>query len=178
MRLRFGSNRHEHTVVCDDKHDYKQAARHPSLQGRIRLVVVPNVERGPKGSPRSAAATSRDREMFANDLLQALIRHSLAHHHRETIAFPRRANAAIERLFLMAIWRNFVKGVSERKPDPTTPAMRKGLVPSPWTWERVFARRLFPDRLQVPTPWMDLYRRNWFTPSLPSNSTHSLRLAF
>jgi hypothetical protein len=116
--------------------------------------------------------------MFANDLLHALVRHSMAHHHRETIAFPRRANAAMERLFLFVAWRNLVKGVSERKPDPTTPAMRVGITREPWTWSRVLARRLFPDRLPLPDSWAAIYRREWITPALPSNTRHNLKLAF
>ena len=72
--------------------------------------------------------------MFPVDLLHALLRHSLAAHKRETIAFGRRLNAIVERLFLTAIWRNFVKGVSERKNDPTTPEL-----PSNARHRRVFA---------------------------------------
>ncbi len=53
----------------------------------------------------------------------------------------------MERLFLLVAWRSLIKGVSERKPDPTTPAMRKGLTERPWGWSRLLGRRLFPDRL-------------------------------
>jgi len=68
--------------------------------------------------------------------------------------------------------------VSERKPDPTTPAMRKGLAREPWSWRRLLARRLFPGRLPVPDAWSEIYRRDWTTPNLPSNARHDLRLAF
>ncbi len=177
-RLRFAPRESAVRVFCDDKNDYARAARSPALRGRIRLVVFPNPSRGPKGSPRSPEARTRDEAMFPNDLLHALIRHSMAHHHRETIAFPRRANAAMERLFLLAAWRNFIKGVSERKPDPTTPAMRKRLADRPWGWGRLLGRRLFPDRLLVPESWSEIYRRDWITSTLPSNAHHNLRLAF
>ena len=177
VRLRFGAGQAPLRIVADDKDDYARAARKID-HGRIRLVVFPNPKRGPKGAPRSVEARRRDEAMFPNDLLHGLLRHSLAHHHRETIAFPRRANAALERLFLMMAWRNFVKGVSERKPDRTTPAMRKRLTDAPWTWSRLFARRLFPGRLPVPRSWMDIYRRAWTTPALRSNTRHDLALAF
>jgi hypothetical protein len=176
--VRFASDRRPLRVSADDKPDYVRAARHPGLAERIHLVVFPNPERGPKGAARSEAARRRDEAMFPNDLLHALMRHSLAHHHRETIAFPRRINAALERVFLMMAWRNFVKGVSERRPDPTTPAMRKGLTERPWSWARLLARRLFPARLPVPASWMELYQRNWTTPDLPSNTRHALARAF
>ena len=84
----------------------------------------------------------------------------------------------MERLFLTAVWRNFVKGRSERRPDPTTPAMRLGLATERWSWRRVLARRLFPKREILPPAWRDLYRRNWLTPALPSNTRHRLRQAY
>jgi hypothetical protein len=96
----------------------------PRRQARadeIDLEQHPDPPRGPKGSPRSAKAKARDRAMFPVDLLHGLLRHSLAAHERETIAFEKRLNAIVERLFLVAIWRNFVKGVPERRGDPTTP---------------------------------------------------------
>jgi hypothetical protein len=176
-RARF-AGRTELRVFCDDKHDYARAVRSSALRDRIRLVVFPNPERGAKGAPRSAAALARDAAMFPNDLLHALMRHSMAHHHRETIAFPRRINAGLERLFLMSAWRNFVKKVSERRPERITPAMRKKVTSSEWSWQRVFARRLFPDRLPVPPSWLEIYRRDWTTPALASNTRHTLRLAF
>jgi hypothetical protein len=115
--------------------------------------------------------------MFPNDLWHMILRHSEAHHRRETIAFGRRTNAVVERLYLAAIWRNFVKGVSERKPDPTTPAMRLGVASEPWSWARVLARRLFPARIRVPESWLEVYRREWATPGAP-NTRHDLALAY
>jgi transposase-like protein len=104
--------------------------------------------------------------------------HSLAAHKRETIAFGRRLNAIVERLFLVAIWRNFVKGVSERRNDSTTPAMRLGLTDRPWKWERVLGRRLFPDREKLAGIWLELYRRDWTTPELPCNTRHRRVFAY
>lgn len=116
--------------------------------------------------------------MFAVDLLHKLLRHSQAHHRRETIAFGRRINAIIERVALMAVWRNFVKGVSERRPDPTTPAMRLGLAARAWSWRDVLARRRFPARTPMPEGWMRIYRRGWITPAVGRNAAHALRHAF
>ena len=152
-------------------------ARHPG-RDRIRLKRFPNPVRGPKGSPRSDTAETRDRAMFPVDLLHGLLRHSLAAHKRETIAFGRRLNAILERLYLAAIWRNFVKGVSERRGDRTTPAMRVGLTTEPWDWKRVLSRRLFPDREKLDEVPRMLYRRDWITPVLRSNTRHRLRLAY
>ena len=165
-------------LVGDGHPAYDRAVWGSAHAARIRLERFPNPPRGPKGSPRSAEALARDRAMFAADSLHALLRHTAAHHRRETIAFGRRLNALMERLFLTVVWRNFVKGRSERRPDPTTPAMRLGLATERWSWRRVLARRLFPARETLPPAWRDLYRRTWTTPTLPSNRAHRLRQAY
>jgi hypothetical protein len=84
----------------------------------------------------------------------------------------------MERLFVAMVWRNFVKRRSERKPDPDTPAMRLGLTQQRWSWPRVLARRLFAAREQVPRVWAELYRRQWTTPVLRSNTRHRLAHAY
>ena len=150
-------------------------ARHPQRH-HIRHRIYPNPPRGPGTDPK--AARLRDREMFAVDLLHKIWRHSQAHHRRETIAFGRRSNAVLERAALLAVWRNFVKGVSERRSDPTTPAMRLGLVDRPLHWQTVLARRLFPGRLPLPESWMRVYCRAWTTPAVGRNTRHTLRHAF
>jgi len=146
--------------------------------GRVELRRFPNLRRGPKGTPRTPEMVARDLAMFPADSLHALLRHTLAHHRRETIAFGRRVNALMERLFLATVWRNFVKWRSERKPDPVSPAMRVGLTGERWKWRRVFARRLFPGREQIPPVWREIYRRDWTTPVLRSNTCHRLVHAY
>ncbi|OLE65224.1 MAG: hypothetical protein AUG03_05765 [Acidobacteria bacterium 13_1_20CM_2_68_14] len=116
--------------------------------------------------------------MFPVDLLHKILRHTLAHQRRETIAFGRRLNAVMERLFLAAVWRNFVKRRSERRPEPRTPAMHLALTDAPWSWKRVLSRRLFVRREKLPAPWPSLYRRDWITPILPSNARHDLARAY
>jgi len=110
--------------------------------------------------------------MFPVDLLHALLRHSVAHHRRETIAFGRRLNALLERLFLAAVWRNFVKKRSERRPVPVSPAMQVGLARELWTWRRVLSRRLFRCRESLSTIQRTLYDRAWTTTLLPRNLRH------
>ena len=164
-------------LTTDGHSSYRQVLARPAFRGRVRHAAYPNPERGPKGSPRSAEAVVRDRAMFPVDALHGLLRHSESHHRRETIAFGRRTNAILERLYLAIAWRNFVKGVSERKPDRMTPAMRLGLTSEPWSWARVLARRLFPARVRVPASWLEVYRRTWVTPGI-LNSAHQLSLAY
>src|SRR6266850_4453208 len=164
-------------LTTDGHMSYAQALGKTRFRDRFRHTGYPNPKRGPKGAPRSQAARVRDRAMFPVDTLHGLLRHSECHHRRETIAFGRRTNAILERLYLASAWRNFVKGVSERKPDATTPAMKLKLTTEPWSWERVLARRLFPGRLLLPKCWLEVYRREWITPGGP-NSPHQLTLAY
>ena len=116
--------------------------------------------------------------MFPVDLLHKILRHTGAHYRRQTIAFARRLNAAMERLFLTAVWRNFVKRRSERKSRPETPASRLGLTDTPWSWRRLLHRRLFFHRQPMPDIWQTLYRRLWETPVLASNAVHDAAYVF
>jgi hypothetical protein len=179
QRLRDVTSPGTTVAVIGDGHEaYERAARDPSLEREIVLESHPNPPRGPKGSLRSEAARLRDERLFPVDLLHKLLRHSLAHQRRETIAFGRRLNAVMEQLFLTAVWRNFVKKRSERNARSGTPAMRLGLTRERWPWTRVFSRRLFPARTATPGTWAQLYRRLWTSPLYENNSTHKLKLAF
>jgi len=165
-------------LVTDGHPDIRRAVeRHPQRR-RIEHRIYPNPPRGHKGSKPSPEARIRDREMRAVDALHSLIRHTCAHHRRETIAFGRRTNALVERGFLMIVWRNFVKKVTERRRDRTTAAMEAGLTDAQWDWERVLARRLFFDRIPLPTGWDKVYRREWITSSIGPNTLHKARYAF
>jgi hypothetical protein len=153
-------------LIADGRADYRFALRRKDLGGRIVLHAYPNPKRGPKGTPRSAEAIARDAAMFPVDSLHQFVRHTCADHKRETIAFGRRLESIIGRLQLMAVWKNFIKGRSERAPDRTTPAMRMGLAEEPWDWARVLSRRLFPTREALSDSQTRLYFKRW-TPRLP-----------
>ena len=170
---------HQVLTIRGDGHPaYARAVQlHPERR-RIRLLTFPNPKRGPKGAPKSPEAMARDAAMFPVDVLHKLLRHTGAHYRRETVAFARRLNAAMERLFLTAVWRNFVKRRSERKPKPETPASWLGLTAGPWNWARVLQRRLFYDRQALPELWKVVYRRLWETPVLEFNAVHDAALAF
>jgi transposase-like protein len=165
-------------LVTDDHESYRRTIqRHPE-RARIRHEIHPNPKRGAKGSPRSQKAIRRDRAMFACDLLHGLARHSMAAHRRETIAFGRRLNALVLRIYGFAVWRNFVKRRSERRAADTTPAMMLGLTDRRWTWRQVFAWRQFPDRYRLDPIERELYEQRWESPVLPANARHTLRLAY
>ena len=175
--LHFFPENHTIGLTTDGMTAYDHALRQRRFLGRFEHRAYPNPKRGPKGAPRRAPAIRRDRAMFPVDHLHSLLRHSECHHRRETIAFGRRTNAIFERLYLAAVWRNFVKKVSERRPAKVTPAMRVGLTREQWTWRRVLAKRLFPGRVLLPKSWIDLYRRAWITPGGP-NAPHTRALVY
>ena len=159
-------------LISDGHPEYPAGLRSHPLRSLVRHRVYRNPHRPHKGAPRSQAAIMRDQTMFPVDLQHRLMRHSLANHGRETIAFGKRHNAVMERGFLMLVWRNFIKWRSERKPDRRTPAMLVGLTDEPWDWQRLLARRLFPSQQNLPPEWRALYRRDLVTPEVGHNHRH------
>jgi hypothetical protein len=123
-----------------------------------------------------AARTARN-PLFPVNLLDLLIRHSGANHKRETLAFSKRRQSAVERLWVFLAWRNFVKCFSERRQD-ASPAMRLGLTGRRWTLGEVFRERRFPTRIPLPEHWRRYYERRIETRFLSANRHHRLRYAF
>jgi transposase-like protein len=132
-------------LVSDDHPAYRAAVRRLTVRRTIRHRIHANPDRTPGHD--STRARARDRAMYAVDLLHKLLRHSQAHHRRETIAFGRKRASVLGRAAIFAVWRNMIKLVSERRPTRLTPAMQLGLTSRPWTWGEVFAERLFERRV-------------------------------
>ena len=153
--------------IVDGRVDYRAAVLGQALRDRVSLSVYPNPKRGPKGTPRSAAAIARDHAMFPVDQLHQLVRHTCADHKRETIAFGRRLESILGRAHLVAVWKNFIKWRSERKRIRKTPATWLGLTDERWRWERVLSRRLFASRSELSISARKLYEKRW-TPQMPA----------
>jgi transposase-like protein len=166
--------------LITDGHDaYVNAITNHPGRDRVHHNRFPNPSRRRKGAPRTTEMRRRDAAMFSADLLHAILRHTCAHHRRETIAFGRRLNALMERLFLTAVWRNFVKRRSERRPSPAdTPATRLGLARTAWNWEKILSERFFATRMELPRVWKELYDRLWVTPAVGNNRRHELARAY
>jgi hypothetical protein len=122
-----------------------------------------------------AARTARN-PLFEVNLLDLLLRHSGAHHKRETIAFSKRRQSAIERLWVFLVWRNYMKSFSERRRD-ASPAMRLGLLDHRLSAAKLLARRHFPSHAALPERWARYYWRQVPTRALPRLATHRLRYA-
>lgn len=125
----------------------------------------------------SRRCRSRANPLFAVDLLDLLIRHSRADHKRETIAFAKRGQGALERLAVFLAWRNFMKKTSERRKDSPTPAQSIGARSSRLEVDELLARRLFPSRVPLPPELHDVYWRRVPTRMIPNGTTHRLKNA-
>jgi transposase-like protein len=147
---------------------------HPAYPRALRRLAGYSLrhERTLSTEPRT-----RHNPLFPVNLIDLLLRHGSANHKRETIAFSKRRQSAVERAAVLLVWRNFIKRFSERRGGPT-PAMKLGLTTRPLTIERVLERRLFPSRIVMPWCWQRYYRREIPTRDLPHCRRHTLKLAF
>jgi transposase-like protein len=128
---------------------------HPAYPRAVRRI--PDRRFAHRITPSTAPRTPQN-PLFPVNLFDLLVRHSSANHKRETIAFSKRRQSAMERLFVFLVWRNTMKSFSERKRD-ATPAQRLGLLPRRLDVEAVLAERLFPSRVALPERWQQYYRR-------------------
>jgi len=117
-----------------------------------------------------APRTARN-PLFPVNLADLLVRHSSANHKRETIAFSKRRQGAMYRLAVWAVWRNYLKHVSEQR-RAGTPAQALGLVDRPLGVRDVLDERLFPSRIRL-TGWpRRCYERRIPTRCLPPAPPH------
>jgi len=105
------------------------------------------------------------------------IRHSQANHKRETIAFSKRRQSAIERLWCLLAFKNYVKGVNEAR-KTATPAQRLRLLPRALEVGELLERRLFPERVGLSSMQRRMYERRVSTRVLASERRHELRYAY
>lgn len=153
----------------DDHPAYRRAltAYRRETGRRIHHTVTPG------RAPRTPA-----NPLFAVNLADLLLRHCQANQRRETIAFSKRRQGAIERALLFLYWRNYVKWRREKAPGETA-AMAAGVAPGRRSWRDLLRRRRFPRRGLLPAPWNDYYWRRIRTAVLgPNQATHDLRFAF
>ncbi len=155
----------------DDHGAYRRSIRR--LEGKVGpdVTIEHHITSG-------KARRTRSNSLFSVNLADLLIRHGNANHRRETIAFSKRRQAALERLAILAVWRNVIKRRSENGPSESA-AMRLGLTDRLLTWRDVLSKRLFPEHQDLPAEWVKYYRRDVKTAILGDRqSVHRLKLAF
>lgn len=112
------------------------------------------------------------------NLLDLLIRHSNANHKRETIAWSKRRQASAERLAILLVWRNYMKGRREKQRGSPTPAMQRSMMDNPLRIYELLGKRIFRTRESLPPRWGEYYDRTVTTRGLPQCRRHELRLAY
>jgi len=128
----------------------------------------------------SKARRTQKNPLFPVNLADLLLRHGSANHRRETIAFSKRCQSAMERVAIFTVWRNYVKKRREKECWPAqTAAMQVGVQDHALTWREILKRRLFPSRCDLSREWATYYWRQVKTAVMGDRQTaHALRYAF
>ena len=126
---------------------------HAAYPRALARLAGPSIEHHTISS--RAVRTTRN-PLWAINLLDGLVRHSCANHKRETIAFSKRASGGIARMWVLLVWRNYIKWFSERRRQDTT-AMRADVCSRRFSVREVLRERLFPSRIPLPGAWADHY---------------------
>jgi transposase-like protein len=153
----------ELTLHTDEHNAYVRSLR--GMPIRILHIVTNSKER-------------RDywNDLFEINLLDLIIRHCQAEHGRETIAYCKRRNAAVWRLMIFLVWKNYVRPKRVRK-CRETPAMLVGLCQRALTVGEIVGRRLFWMRVGLSGRWREYYWGAVETRALKVNRRHELKYA-
>ena len=121
----------------------------------------------------SKLARTTGNPLFPVNLLDLLIRHDSANHKRETIAYSKRRQSAVERLAVFQVWRNYMKPFSEKQPRTSpTPAQELGLMAHRLSLAELLSRRLFPSLERLPELLQGYYDRVVETRQIPNGRRH------
>ncbi len=155
----------EAVVFSDDHPAYRRSLK--GVSTRVDHRITPG-----------KAHRDYNNRMWVINLLDGLIRHSSGNHKRETIAFSKRRQSSSEKLAIMLVWRNYVKGRREKVRGSPTPAMEKGMLSNPLKIEDVLSSRIFRTHCDLGPRWGEYYDRVVETRALRVNRRHELRLAY
>ncbi|MCP4290515.1 MAG: hypothetical protein GY780_01600 [bacterium] len=155
----------KHVTVFTDKHsqytkpllDFGQTVTHETTDSKDHRGVHNN--------------------LFAVNRLDMMLRHGSKNHTRETIAFSKRRQAAIERMAIFSVYLNFSMDRRQRGLKNFTPAMARGVVGRKLMYKDIFDVRLFVFQHEIPEQWRQYYFREVETRVLPNNKGHTLKYA-
>ena len=164
--LKLSARKERELIVRSDEHPAYPRAFRRLTDYCIQHEMTPSV-----------LARTRHNPLFAVNLADLLLRHNSANHKRETIAFSKSNQGAIERAALLLLWRNYSKQFSENH-GGGSPAMRAGITEELISPKRLLKERLFPTRIRLPRPWRDYYWRNVPTRRIKNPRRHRLVRAF
>lgn len=152
-------------IYSDDHPGYRRPIRR--LGKRIEHLVTPG-----------KAHRDRNNPLWEVNLLDLLIRHGSANHKRETIAWSKRRQRSAERLAILLVWRNYIKGRREKVRGSPTPAMERGTMDRRLDVAAVLEERLFSSRIALPRRWKEYYESSVETRDFGTNLRHRLQYAF
>ena len=152
-------------VYSDDHRAYPRAIRQVDCQ--IKQEITPGSEH-----------RDQNNSLWEVNLLDLLIRHSSSNHKRETIAWSKRRQASAERLAILLVWRNYMKGRREKERGSPSPAMAKGICDHRLTVQEMLGGRIFRTRMELPPRWSEYYDRTVETVALGKNRKHELSYAY
>ena len=153
------------TVYSDDHPAYRRSIKHLTTQIDHRITS-------------SKAHRNMNNPLWEANLLDLIIRHSNANHKRETIAWSKRRQASAERLAIVLVWRNYMKGRREKKKGSPTPAMVRGMMDKPLGIQELLRERIFRTRCELPPRWSEYYDRKVETRALKRCRRHELTMAY
>lgn len=153
------------TVFSDDHSAYKRSIK--TLSTTIDHRITPG-----------SAHRDKNNSLWEVNLLDLLIRHGNANHRRETLAWSKRRQSSAERLAILLVWRNYMKGRREKVRGSPTPAMDRGMMEQSLGINELLARRIFRTRCELPPRWSEYYDRKVTTRALKKNLRHELKMAY
>jgi hypothetical protein len=156
----------EKSVVYSDEH--------PAYLRSLKQIAVSIDHRVTPGREHR----DKNNSLWEVNLLDLLIRHCCANHRRETIAWSKRRQASAERLVILLVWRNYMKGRREKVRGSPTPAMERGMMNQPLEIDDLLTKRLFRTRTEIPQRWAKYYDRVIETRALVVNRRHELNYAY
>jgi hypothetical protein len=147
---------------------------HPAYPRALRRV--PELRVIHEMTPSRQARTPQN-PLYPVNRADLMKRHDGANHKRETIAYSKRRQGALEREAVHAFWWNYMKPNSIRKND-ATPAQRLGVFSRPLRVKDLLARRLFASRVNLPAVIKRIYDREIRTRRIPTGTRHQLTYAY
>ncbi len=161
-------------VLGDQQWALVHSDDHPAYRRSIKKLNVVIDHRVTPGKDHR----DRNNSLWEVNLLDLLIRHCNANHRRETIAWSKRRQASAERLAILLVWRNYMKGRREKERGSPTPAMVRGMMEDRLEIEDLLEVRLFRSQIDLPPRWSEYYDRAVKTRGLDSERGHELKYAY
>jgi len=114
--------------------------------------------------------------LFPANLNDLLVRHHGANQKRETIAFSKRRQAALYRIAIRMVLRNYVRPTSVRRKTPP-PGVAVGAIARAWTVDEILHQRLLPWRFPLSGWPADCYYARIPTRPMARCRDHRLKYA-